>query len=221
MTAGIQVFGNHGVLQIDQDYSNLSLSASGSATVGTTTSTMYVDVTITGDTPLMVVKAQDVFIGIYSTVQNGNQFTYRFVSRTIDGYGRTFQWFAFDKVRESGENCGFQVFRADGSIAYDSGCRPLKLTQVIPGGVAGPGSSDPTIAFLIATVPNGNYGFIFSQTTSRFMGSPSGAGFAQVGVARVTSNSVYRTTTSYPAELKATRYEGIASLLLVDLNGIA
>jgi len=40
-------------------------------------------------------------------------------------------------------------------------------------------------------------------------------------VARVTSNSVYRTTTSYPAELKATRYEGIASLLLVDLNGIA
>jgi len=221
MPAGFQVTGEHGVLQIDQDYSNLALSASGSVTVGTTNNTMYADVTITGDTPVMVIKAQDIFVGIYSMVQTGNQFTYRFVTRSIPGYGLGFQWFAFDKARISGENCGLQVFKEDGSIAYDSGCRPIKITQVIPNIPVGPGSSDPALAFLVGTVPQGNYGFILSQTYSNFMGSPGGAGFAQVGCARVTPNSVFRTITSYPGELRATRYNGSINMLMVDLTGIA
>ena len=84
MTAGLQIFGQHGVVQIDDNYQNLGVSASGAVTltldpaphpnhmqIGT--------ITVTGETPILAFAASESPINVERVVISGSTHTFQTV----------------------------------------------------------------------------------------------------------------------------------------------
>ena len=119
MKAGFQVFGESDVLQVDQDYFNYSLKKTGVVPMATAFGT-EIRISFEAQAPLVVVRTDSVYVGLFRILRSGNQYTYRFYSV---GYG-AFQWLLFDKiglVPPVASNVGIQVFAEDGqNFVFDS-----------------------------------------------------------------------------------------------------
>lgn len=126
MTAGFQVFNNGGVLQIDENYVNLGLIATGQVTPSAPTPDGHiaafrmVEVGATGVAPIIAVRA-NYAVALGDVRQSGSTWTFRLcVNTTTDWDGTPLTYYIFDQVPAVAHGVGLQVFRADGVCTFDS-----------------------------------------------------------------------------------------------------
>lgn len=142
MPAGLQVFNDSGIIQIDGTYSNLQLVARGSATTSMQTlayntqpngtfqyDTPYVQINFTGTTPVFAVSGGST-VCVISTAVSGNSWTIGIV--TPNG-PTSFEWFVFDKATPSGTNVGLQVFNESGQLVFDAGQKYIRVLGSVLG----------------------------------------------------------------------------------------
>lgn len=160
MAAGLQVFNDAGVLQIDQDYRNYQLRSKGTGTCSTSWNTGGVQkwrttVTVTSATaPIVFIRPNSTaFICQWGASVSGSTWAFEFYSTTQNA---AFDWYAFD-VTVSGTlpNFGLEVFNASGQRVFHSSIPPLKVVNVR---AAGSGN---------LTIPSGRT-YAALQTTSGF-----------------------------------------------------
>ncbi len=126
MPAGFQAFNNGGVLQIDENYVNLGLIATGQVTPAAATPDGYVpafkmaEVSVTGVAPIIAVRA-NYAVALGDVRRNGATWTFRLcVNTTTDWDGSALTYYIFDQVPAVPHGVGLQVFRADGACTFDS-----------------------------------------------------------------------------------------------------
>ena len=134
MTAGFQIINDSGIVQVDQDYKNVGLSAKGTLsgvydhTPSGTTRPVY---TYTLDVsaysfPIVAIDATFPVAGYPRTQSTG---IYKFISNQAG----SFNYYIFSLTSPqyySTENVGVQVFNGDGTLAFDSRIRYPKLVDV-------------------------------------------------------------------------------------------
>ena len=129
MPAGLQVFNDSGIVQIDGTYSNLQLTAKGTASTSMQNlsyftqangtfryNTPYTTVSFTGNTPVFAVSG-DSTVSVVSTSVSGSVWTVGII--TPNGPA-SFEWYVFDEASSSGGNYGLQVFNDSGVLVFDS-----------------------------------------------------------------------------------------------------
>lgn len=125
MPAGLQVFNDTGIVQIDQDWLNFALVEKGSVSLDTSLgggwgNAYYGEFTRSGlINPVVAFRANgDQAVSILNSVVSGANRTFRFVGLG----GETVTWYLFDSVDVTGvtDNYGLEVFRADGARAFHS-----------------------------------------------------------------------------------------------------
>lgn len=161
MPTGFQVLNDDGVYQITSDYRNLHMVAKGTATLSGPTykdggdrATYTATIVRTGtEMPFLAIRSANLVGYTEYTVSGTTTYTlYSLSSGTVD-------WWFFDLIDPVSTSFGLQVFKADGSLAYDSGANGLRLAglTVLPGSFSFP--SDVS-----QTYPSGRiYAAIFSQ----------------------------------------------------------
>ena len=109
MPAGLQVYGDHGVLQIDELYRNMALRASG--TFNNNDTVVFANAVM----PILAVRTthSDGALQIGKTM-SGSTATFGFKNPVVNG-----NWWIFD-VPAQVANVGFQVFDAAGALVFDT-----------------------------------------------------------------------------------------------------
>ena len=129
MPAGFQSINNSNALQIDGEYSNLSLIRSGSVTpvkdngYGSGPNTYNATVFCNPAAGEIVAVSSINNFTLYWTTSDSH--VYR-----VNGNAE-FKYYVFAKVTASGANFGMQVFKASGEISYCATWRPFNVAGVI------------------------------------------------------------------------------------------
>lgn len=140
MPAGLQVFNDSGTIQVDQDYISFSMSAKGTLSMARDPDLhpqfMAIgQVTVAGANPIIAFLPPTgglIGVNLLSRRQVGNQFTFYFRAKT--GGSFNLDYWIFDSAGYGvggGQNFGLQIFKADGTIAFDSGTKPIRIAGVI------------------------------------------------------------------------------------------
>ena len=126
MPAGFQAFNNGGVLQIDENYANLGLIATGKVTPSAVTPDGYIgafkmaEVTVAGTAPIIAVRA-NYAVALGDVRQGGGSWTFRLcVNTVLDWDGSPLTYYVFDRVSPVAHGIGLQVFRGDGVCTFDA-----------------------------------------------------------------------------------------------------
>lgn len=137
MTAGIQIFNNAGVVQIDEAFINYVLISKGTATTNqgspnysfSSRPVYYVEITATGRTaPMIALKAAK---GAEVFVVNGSVSGDTWKWRVVSGYnGGSFDYYIFDLAPVSADTSGVAVFNAAGDPVFHSSQKPLRVGGV-------------------------------------------------------------------------------------------
>lgn len=141
MTAGIQVIGDHGSVQIDENYYSMVLMTSGTLstslqnveapdTTGYAPQAYLATVTYTGTSPVVCIDTKNQPIAFFYTLRNGNQFTFTFLSFNTSGSGAaaTFTYYIYDTMPNiSASNQGLTVYNASGNVVFSSDYEPLRI----------------------------------------------------------------------------------------------
>lgn len=122
MTAGLKIFNDAYINQVDDTYQNLVMISSGQVT---TNSDGYAEVYIDYNGP--VILATSCPDGSTSSMQDRSGSTWKFYVGTTYG-GRVVKWFAFAKPQNVPFNFGLRIFDADGNITFDSNQKPLVIS---------------------------------------------------------------------------------------------
>jgi hypothetical protein len=131
-TAGLAIYNDSGVLQIDEANANLVLRYAGQATTALVSGGQWCTVafTITASTPVVAISSPDV--PAFATVRHISGTSWE-VSITSQGTtARTIQWYVFDKAPAvtSSITVGFQVFDSSGELVYSSDQRICRIKQL-------------------------------------------------------------------------------------------
>lgn len=194
MGVGVQVWNDWGSSQIDQDHVSLALSAKGSINMTLDPAThpqpMRIGtVTVTGDNPIIAFRPSTpgIYVNLLRQSRNGNQWTFHF--RALAGANFTLNYWTFDKPERAlhrSDGFGFQVFRDDGSVAFDASSRPLRVVGVIDlpppadgEGVSGRGGLARTGAVEVPTgrtyaIVQGSFCFVPVMFNDGWITSPTG-----------------------------------------------
>lgn len=134
MPNGFRVVGDHGVVQVDQDYTNLALVRSGSVFVPG--GMPGAQVSVSGVTwPIFCVRTPaGIPVNVTSNQALPNP-TYTLRAQESS----TVEWYVFDRDAPAPSEHGLTVRRADGSIAFNSGWKVMKIGAV----AAVPTATDP------------------------------------------------------------------------------
>lgn len=162
MPAGMQVYNDAGVLQVDGQNRHYVMRQKGSGTCNTSQSSggrtrYYTLITYTGGTAPVIALGNTAGVSVYHVGVSGSTWTYAIVSNTN---GQTFDYFIFDVgPSASGSGQGMQVFREDGALAYEVGggasaAKPLRVA----GAGTGTYASGRTYAALLTS-----NGFTYSR----------------------------------------------------------
>lgn len=166
MSAGLQIWNDHGSVQIDQNYFNMVLITNGYAGtaytqvapddgVNGTGYTWMTSISYTGSNPVIFIDTKGYNCAHYRTRQNGNTFT--FYIATFDGNGNSVQgtiaYYIYDIVPNiQATSRGLTVWNASGQVVFNSDYEPMRLinfgssgsgfTQVVDntGGAIGSGA---------------------------------------------------------------------------------
>lgn len=122
MTAGLKIFNDAYINQVDDTFQNFVLIKSGEVTTGTNG---YADVYIDYDGP--VIFATACADGSTGSVQNRSGSTWHFYVGTTYG-GRVVKWYAFAKPQNIPFNFGLRIFDERGNITFDSNQKPLIIS---------------------------------------------------------------------------------------------
>jgi len=133
MTAGLQIFGAHGIVQIDSDYSSLMLRNkltfdfnNPSAIIGG----IYVyDIAVVATIPIIALSPRIPGLGV--TVRSYSTFggTTNISIWASPTPGMIFDAYVFDINVDALPPGSFQVYRADGTVAFSSAAKSLKIVQ--------------------------------------------------------------------------------------------
>jgi hypothetical protein len=132
MPVGLQVFGSHGIAQIDENYKNLVVVAQGSKVSGDWVGGITYSLSIVVSnfvTPLIAFKSdEDVGLG-YSSI-SGSNWTFVFLTNNP----APMSYWVFDQSPSaSPASFGFEVYNAAGERVFHSSQKPLRVVGVGPG----------------------------------------------------------------------------------------
>jgi hypothetical protein len=143
MSAGLQVIGDHGSVQIDQNYYNMVLITNGYVGSGLynitppdaygdpqTTAYMAV-INYNGTNPILCLDTKGYCCAHYQTVYNGAN-SYTFYVLTFDGNGNptpaTIAYYIYDTVPNiQATSRGLTVWNASGQVTFNSDYEPMRL----------------------------------------------------------------------------------------------
>ena len=130
MAAGIQVKGDHGVIQIDADYRNLvfiSKHTFTTTTGGLIADSSYGSISFTGrTTPVIAIRSTMATTVMAATI--GSTSTFYIIAK--GPVGQTFTVYLYDvPPPPSAHGVGLQVFDASGNIAFDSNWKPMVVSD--------------------------------------------------------------------------------------------
>jgi hypothetical protein len=137
MTAGFQSFNDGNTVQIDQDYAGFALRQKGSVNMIYDTdphpNPMRIgSVTVTGAQNPIVAFNGPAAIAMHGVQVSGSTRTFQFRAQSSSDF--TMNYWVFDNAAVGqGINTGFglQVFKADGTLAWDSNMKTLRVVDVI------------------------------------------------------------------------------------------
>ncbi|MGQ2994962.1 hypothetical protein [Variovorax sp.] len=126
MTAGLQIFGDHGVLQIDQGYKNHLLRLRGTVGIGANNSATVE----AGDCthPLLCVRPYGGLVHVrIETISNG-YFRWRLYAGDAPA---TVEYYIFDVGQPYQDiSPGLSVYAEDGQLAYNSNVKAMCVRQI-------------------------------------------------------------------------------------------
>jgi hypothetical protein len=130
MPAGLQVFGSHGVLQIDETYKNFVMVASGSKASGAWAAagvSNFVQVVVTNAvTPLVAFSCANQ-VGLGYVGISGSTWTFTFLTNNP----ATMNYWVFDESPSASPGSfGFEVYNAAGARVFHSSQKPLRVVGV-------------------------------------------------------------------------------------------
>lgn len=122
MPAGLKIYNDAGIIQIDDAYQNYFVVRSGSLT---TNGDGVADLWIDWNGPIIVATSSPN--GSCCAVQDrqGTNWLYRVGSAVPND---TVRWFAYSLPQNTPFAGGLRIYREDGSIAFDSNQRPLDIS---------------------------------------------------------------------------------------------
>lgn len=133
MPAGIQIWGDHGFVQITDAYSNFAFRAKGVVALD---GNGRGSISFSGMSHPMVCVQSGSPVALLGTWTDGWSWTFTFNGSP----GASFWVFTFDDpVFNGGSKYGLQIFKDDGSLAFDSNMKYMKIAGIgsPPGGVPG------------------------------------------------------------------------------------
>lgn len=166
MPAGFQVIGDHGVVQIDENYTNMGLRHRGQAALTGLSDLVVTDV----DTPLLCIKSPNMAVMLVGATRSGSTITYRLASAA-----GTIDWYVFDKMRAppaGSSGAGLQVYTSAGVLAFDSTNPPMRIVGITDLPNAQQGVYPPPPGSI--TAPAGDYAacLSFSRVRATYGNSP-------------------------------------------------
>lgn len=125
MAAGLRIFNDAGIIQIDDTFKNFFLDQSGYVT---TDATGFAEVWITSDTPMIVAASSPNGATITHYGKSGNSWQYNVRSVVA---GDQVKWYAFSAPQQVAFADCLRVYDANGSITYDSNQKPLFVSYFL------------------------------------------------------------------------------------------
>lgn len=191
MPAGLQIVGEHGVLQIDENYRNLSLRLRG--TDASMSSLLIPAISYTN--PLIAIRTADVGGGlIYQYSASGADLSFNV-------YGNAVTYWVFDVPINTSNTVGFQVFNSSGQLVFDTKNEYLKVVGVYT-------LNYPSTAFTGITQPAGKNYAIIHIDTGKWTQAAAGAAPADLGGFAAYFNTGGQLVTNYGP---GTLYQGGAA----------
>lgn len=131
MPAGLQVFNNAGIVQIDQDYLCFGLRQKGTAVcnqvLGGPTSRRYASVQITDATAPMIAVHLNGELALYRVSVSGSTWTFFFIGTA----GQVFEWYIFDLYNAAmAPPGGLEIFNASGARVFSSQTPAARIVGV-------------------------------------------------------------------------------------------
>lgn len=136
MPTGLQVKNDNGDICIDEEYRNLVVKTSGSATIGTTninTGGAYaiytVDIVVSNCvSPLIATRAITDYVSIIGTQVSGSTYTFTVASNTSNF---SFDYWVFDVINTTpADTFGLVVYNSSGDIVFHSSSKALRIAGV-------------------------------------------------------------------------------------------
>lgn len=238
MGAGLSVFNDGGVLQIDEENANLVLRYAGQATTVLVTGGGWcvVSFNITASTPVAAISSPDVPAFVLMRNVSGTTWEVSIFSQGTTG--RTIQYYVFDRASavSSASTVGMQIFDSAGGLVYSSDqflCRVAQLKQS-SSYVADALTSTPTtlasgrtyaVAFLkVATLHTqvyfdnpfpGTYRYVY---TFGALGAKVAANVVSYGLALLQNGGLFASALPPPAGAVDRDYRNCAFLMIDVTN---
>ncbi|MGD7196501.1 hypothetical protein ACQCQP_01705 [Ralstonia pseudosolanacearum] len=161
MPAGLTVYGEHGFVQITEAYGNLALRQKSTVTPDGNGRGSF---TFSASRPFVCIQSADP-VALLGSSNSGADWTVNF-SAPVQA---PFTVYVFDEPAAPSGQPGLQVFKPDGSLAFDSGLSYLKVVGVVtpPSGAPAYGQS-----WEASPLTAGNYAACLSYTRTGIYAVP-------------------------------------------------
>jgi len=229
MPVGVQLFGESGTVQVDDNFASLALRSKGVATLAVSGSdlanTCSASVTVTGEFPIIAFRP-GVPVALWYVEQSGSTWTFHFASERANT-GQSFQWFVFDRPLDLGSHFGCQVFDASGRLTFDALQKYIRVYDLkaidarTPQSFPAYGSRTWAVIMLqlgcvtpvTPTPPAPPPGGLWHWTAALWMSGVTIAttGFTTSTIAAATSSGISQNLPSYPQS-------PIGQVLLIDVT---
>jgi hypothetical protein len=122
MPVGFEVSNDGGQVIVDANFASMALVQKGTATLGQDSTTppnasCSASVTVSGEFPIIAYRSP-VPVALWFVENSGNTWTYHFLSLSGNA-GTPFNWYVFDRPRDTGSKFGAQAFDENGKLTYD------------------------------------------------------------------------------------------------------
>lgn len=219
MPYGLQVIGNDGYKQIDENYANLSFVGKGTMSIGGSVNNMAGPTTFYSGSqrfnracnrPLVFIRPTQGYACLASIVNGGSYldiYLHGNTSQNVDFY-------VFDQITtDEYGGFGLQVFNAAGQLTYSSNYAPLRIKAIVPG-QSGSLLNNSVGPRRIATLDAGTYAALAStkriDSVVRYEGSRVYSIWysEMLGVNATELNLNYGPTNYIPATSRASQNDG-------------
>lgn len=137
MAAGFQIINEGGHYQVSETYMSFGLLAKG--TVSMTLDAAYTaspvrtgSLTIAATNPICAIGTSSAYVSVFRTSYSGGSWTFYFRCASTVNFNLNYWLFDNSNAVMSTivDNSGLQVFRSDGTTAFHSSMKPLKIVDV-------------------------------------------------------------------------------------------
>lgn len=222
MAAGFQVIGDHGGVQIDENFVNMVLidkgsldlpPANGVANDGWNTLTFY-----NRETPILALDTRNDATTLMRCDRSGSTFTY-YIRGNGDtrGFTQTIRWYLFDKAPNVATNTGLTVWDGGGRVTFNSDYEPMRIVGMLqyPDGTPLSGGSDYYTSIQAAYVGQKLAGAISlpkSYITTSVFGTGNGLQYMQYLQVNYNGHPFNKATVSAPT-YQSTRPEVSSAMI--------